>query len=682
MRSVQWIFAGVLCAATVTAFAAAQHPTFGIWGVDLGAIDTSVRPGDDFFTHVNGNWLKSAVIAPDRSSTGAFLDLEILSEQRMQSIFDDLNAKPVTALTVEERKLRDLYGAYTDQKAIEANGLAPATKDLGRIEGAQTLEDVARIMASVPLNTGGIYAIGIAVDDKNSSNYSIDLSQSGLGLPDRDYYLGSDPELVKARDAYKTYLAAMMTLAGFDHAPARAQAVFDLETSIAKAQWDRAENRDATKVYNPMTVSELQALTPEFPWSAFFAECDVPLKAPHGERSVIVAQKSAFPELAKIFAATPVAVWRDYLAVHYLHSFAPDLPKAFDDTDFAFYGTVIQGRKQQLPRATRAVHLADNLLGEALGKIYVARYFPPTAKAKAEELVANLVKAYEADIKTLDWMSPATRDKALEKIRAMVAHIGYPDHWRDYSSYDVTRDDLIGDVQRGNVFEWNRELKRIDGPVDKSEWVMTPPTINAYNEFNFNEILFPAAILQPPFFDPNADDAVNYGGIGAVIGHEISHSFDDQGSKYNARGELQDWWTAQDRRNFDARTARLKDQFDAYEPLPGLHLKGADELGENIADLAGLTIALKAYHISLQGHPAPVLDGYSGDQRFFLSYGQIWRAKYRDGALRAGVLSDEHAPPQFRVDGATRNDDAWYAAFDIRPGDRYYLPPGQRVRLW
>ncbi|HEY5347873.1 MAG TPA: M13 family metallopeptidase [Rhizomicrobium sp.] len=681
MRANKWIFAAIFCAGCAT-FAPTLHPAIGDWGVDLKAMDPSVRPGDDFFTYVNGNWLKTAVIPPDRSSTGAFQALQILSETRMQSIFDELNAKPESSLDANERKLRDLYHAFTDQKAIEAHGLAPVAKDLARIEAAQDLTEVAHIMASVPLSTASIFGINISVDDKNSSNYSIDLSQSGLGLPDREYYLGSDPELAKTRDAYRKYLATMLTLGGFDNAAARAQAVFDLETRIAKAQWDRADSRDATKVYNPMTVSELQALTPEFPWTAFFTECGVPLKSPHGERSVIVAQKSAFPELARIFAGTPVSVWRDYLAVHYLHSFAPYLPKAFDDADFAFYGTVIGGRSQQLPRATRAVHLADDLLGEALGKIYVARYFPPRAKAKAEKLVGNLVKAYEADIKTLDWMSPQTRLKALEKIRAMVAHIGYPDHWRDYSAYVVTPDDLVGDVQRGAVFDWNRQLKRIDGPVDKDEWDMTPPTINAYNNFNFNEIVFPAAILQPPFFDPDADDAVNYGGIGAVIGHEISHSFDDQGSKYNARGELEDWWTADDRKNFDARTAMLSDQFDAYEPLPGLHIIGKNTLGENIADLAGVTIALKAYHISLQGRTPPVLDGFTGDQRFFLSYGQIWRGKYRDSALRAQVLGNEHAPGQFRVDGATRNDDAWYAAFNIQPGDKYYLPPDKRVHLW
>jgi putative endopeptidase len=685
MRSAQWIFAAFLCTATVAMAASPQsalHPQYGTWGVDLTAMDTAVRPGDDFFTYVNGNWLKTAVIAPDRSSTGAFLSLEILSEQRMQAIYKDLNAEPYASLTPEERKLRDLYAAFTDTAAIESKGLAPVAKDLARIKSAKNLSDVARLMGSVPLATASIYDIAIAVDDKNSSNYSIDLSQGGLGLPDRDYYLRDTPALAKTRAAYKTYLATMLRLAGFKNADARAQRIFRLEMRIAKAQWNRADSRDATKVYNPMTISQLQTLAPNFPWTAFFKECDVPLTSPHGERSVIVAQKSAFPELAMIFASTPVAVWRDYLTVHFLHHFAPYLPKAFDDADFAFYGTVIGGRSEQLPRSTRAVHLADNLLGEALGKLYVARYFPPEAKAKAEQLVANLIQAYADDIKTLDWMSPQTRLKALDKLHAMVFHIGYPDHWRDYSAYKVSRDDLVGDVQRGAVFEWNRELKRIDGPVDKSEWDMTPPTVNAYNNFSFNEIVFPAAILQPPFFDPHADDAVNYGGIGAVIGHEISHSFDDQGSKYNAKGELENWWTPADRKNFDARTKMLVDQYDTYEPLPDLHIIGKNTLGENNADLAGLTIALKAYHISLHGQPAPVLDGFTGDQRFFLSYGQIWRGKYHDSALRAQILGDEHAPGKFRVIGTTRNDDAWYAAFAIKPDAKYYLPPDKRVHLW
>jgi putative endopeptidase len=368
--------------------------------------------------------------------------------------------------------------------------------------------------------------------------------------------------------------------------------------------------------------------------------------------------------------------------VHYLHAFAAYLPKNFDDANFAFYGTVIQGNSQQLDRATRGVHLLDDNIGEALGKLYVAKYFPPEAKAKAEALVGNLLKAYETDLQTLPWMTPETRQKALEKLHKFTPHIGYPDKWRDYSALTISRDDLVGDVQNSVEFEWNRELKRLDDPVDKSEWGMTPPTVNAYYNPSFNEVVFPAAILQPPFFDPNADDAVNYGGIGAVIGHEISHGFDDQGSKYNGDGILQNWWTEQDRKNFDASTASLTKQFNSYEPLPGLHVNGSFTLGENIADLAGISIALKAYHISLNGQPAPVLDGFTGDQRFFLSFGQIWRGKYRDGAMRAQVLSNEHSPVQYRADGATRNVDAWYAAFNVQPVDKFYLPPDQRVHLW
>jgi putative endopeptidase len=400
------------------------------------------------------------------------------------------------------------------------------------------------------------------------------------------------------------------------------------------------------------------------------------------ERYVIVAEKSAFGPLAKIFAETPVSTWRDYLIVHYLHAFSAYLPKRFDDLDFSFYGTVLGGRTQQLDRRTRGVHLLDNLMGEALGKLYVARYFPPEAKAKADALVANLLKAYQADIETLDWMSPATRQRALEKLHLFTPKIGYPTKWRDYSAYDVVAGDIIGNVQRGALFEWNRDVARINKPVDKGEWGMTPSTINAYYNPSFNEIVFPAAILQPPFFDPNADDAVNYGAIGAVIGHEISHGFDDQGSKYDGKGVFQDWWTKQDRANFDARTRALVQQYDAFEPLPGLHVIGANTLGENIADNAGLAIALKAYHIALGGKPAPVLNGYTGDQRFFLSFGQVWRTKMRDSAIRTQTLSNEHTVPEFRVIGPTRNQDAWYDAFDVKPGETYYLPPVERVHLW
>ncbi len=662
---------------------AQDGPRFGKWGIDLSAMDKNVAPGDNFFDYVNGTWLRTAQIPPDRSSTGSFQDLQILSEERLKTIVSDLEKKPESQLTVEERKLRDLYDAFEDTSAIEAAGLKPVQKDLDYLEGLKTHADVARAMASVKLSTQSIYGIGVGVDDKHPDNYSVNLVQAGLGMPDRDYYLKDDPALVKTRAAYRKYLADMLALAGMDDAAARADRILALETEIARVQWTRADRRDADKIYNPMPVSALKTLAPDFDWDAFLAETHIPLTRPDGsERQVIVAEKTAFGPLATIFKNTPVSTWRDYLVVHYLHTFAAYLPKRFDDLSFGFYGTVLGGRTQQLDRKTRGVHLLDSLIGEALGKLYVARYFPPEAKAKADALVANLLKAYEADIKTLDWMSPATREKALEKLHLFTPKIGYPTKWRDYSALTIRRGDLIGDVQRANEFEWNREVSRINQPVDKSEWGMTPSTINAYYNPSFNEIVFPAAILQAPFFDPNADDAVNYGGIGMVIGHEISHGFDDQGSKYDGHGVFEDWWTKQDRAAFDARTKALVAQYDAFEPLPGLHVIGANTLGENIADNAGVAIALKAYHLSLGGKPAPVLDGYTGDQRFFLSIGQIWRTKMRDSAIRTQTLSNEHTVAEFRVIGPTRNQDEWYSAFGVKPGQKYYLAPDRRVHLW
>jgi putative endopeptidase len=654
----------------------------GSWGVDLGGMDKSVKPGDNFFDYVNGGWLKTAVIPADRSSTGSFQNLQILSEKRMREIIDGLEARPYDQLSPDERKLRDLYDAFLDQKQIEERGLAPVKADLAYLAHLKTKADVARAMGSVKLGTESVIDVGIGIDDKNPNAYSVNLGQSGLGLPDRDYYLLDDKALAATRDAYKKYLADMLTLAGFKNAEARAAAIFAVETEIAKASWARADRRDEDKVYNPMPYGALKKLAPQFAWDAFFAEPGIPTRGPKGARQVIVAEKSAFLLLAKIFAKTPVDVWRDYLTVHYLHSYAPYLPRKFDDTDFAFYGTVLGGKTAQLDRSTRGLHLLDHALGEALGKLYVAKYFPPEAKAEAQALVANLLKAYEQDIQTLNWMSDATKQKALEKIREFTPKIGYPDKWRDYSPLSVARDDLVGNIQRSNEFEWNRELKRLDNPTDRTEWGMTPPTINAYYNPSWNEIVFPAAILQPPFFDPNADDAVNYGGIGAVIGHEISHGFDDQGSKFTGKGVFEVWWTPDDRKNFEARTTEVVAQYDAYEPLPGLHVIGKNTLGENIADLAGLSIALKAYHLSLGGKPAPVLDGFSGDQRVFLGLGQIWRAKYRDNALRTQTLSNEHSPAPFRVIGSTRNVDGWYDAFGVKPGDKYYLAPDQRVRLW
>jgi putative endopeptidase len=660
----------------------AKRTAYGTWGVDLAAMDHSVKPGDDYFLYVNGSWYKTAVIPPDRASTGSFQDLRILSEKRMQDIAASLDAKPANELSPEERKLRDFYDAFIDQKQIDARGLTPAKTDINRIAKLKTLQDVAAVMGSPTLQLDGPFSGGIAFNPKDTNQYALTLGQSGLGLPDRDYYLKDDAELAKTRDAYKKHLTTVFTMAGLGNPAKRAEAVYNLEYKLAEVSWANADRRDVDKVFNPMTVVELKAFAPTFPWDAYLKAAGVSAKGPKGERTIIVAEKSAFPKLAQIFAQTPVGTWRDYLTANYLHRYAAYLSKSFDDENFAFYGTVLQGNAQQLPRGARAAHLLDDNMGEALGKLYVAKYFPPEAKAKAVELVNNLLKAYDADIRTLSWMTPATREKALDKLHHFGVKIGYPDRWRDYSALVIKRDDLIGNVQRAAAFEWNRQLTRIDQPVDKTEWGLTPPTVNAYDNPFFNEIVFPAAILQPPFFDPNADDAVNYGGIGAVIGHEISHGFDDQGAKFDAQGNVANWWSDADKKTFEAKTKALGQQYSAFEPLPGLHVNGAFTMGENVADNAGIAIALKAYHISLNGKEAPVVDGLNGDQRFYLSFGQIWRSKMRDAALRQQLLSNEHSPAIVRPVGATRNQDEWYAAFDVKPGDKNYLSPEQRVHLW
>ena len=683
MKPMTFVAAALACIALAAcADTAKQSPSIGAWGVDLNNMDTSVRPGDDFFLYVNGKWLATAEIPPDRTSTGGFDDLAILSENRLKEIAAGLEAKPYNSLSDEERKLSDLYNAFIDTKSINADGLVPVQADLDLFAGMQTHDDVARAMGTPARPADGPFADRVLPDSKNPNVYVTTLTQSGLGMPDRDYYLRDDKALAATREAYRAHLATMLTLAGIPDANARAKAVYDLETEIAKSHWAAADRRDAEKTYNPMTISQLEQLAPGFAWTEYFKAQGISRQGPKGDRTVIVRENTAFPALAKLFAATPVSVWRDYLTLHYLHNMAAYLPTTIDDADFDFYGKSLGGQLRQRERAIRAVRVLDARLGHPLGKIYAAKYFPAGSKAKVEQLVANLLKAYDADIRTIPWMTEATRKKALDKLHKFTPHVGYPDEWRDYTGLVIRRDDLIGDIERSNAFEWNYRLNRIDQPVDRNEWNMTPPTVNAYYTQSFNSIFFPAAILQPPFFDPNADDAVNYGAIGAVIGHEISHGFDDQGSKYDGDGILESWWTQEDRANFEARTKALGAQYDSYEPLPGLHINGKLTMGENIGDLSGLSIALKAYHISLEGKPAPVRDGFTGDQRFFLAYGQVWRAKQREADLRRQILANPHSPDHFRPIGATRNVDGWYDAFGVKLGDKYYLQPDQRVRLW
>jgi putative endopeptidase len=499
---------------------------------------------------------------------------------------------------------------------------------------------------------------------------------------DRDYYLKGDEDVAKVREAYRKHLSQVCTLVGLSDCHRRAAAVYELELKLAQAHWSNVENRDPAKLYNPMSLGALKSLAPQFSWDDFLTATGIPPSGPDGERQVIVAQLSAVPMIAKIFAETPVAVWRDYMVVHYIDTYSAFLPKTFDDATFAFFGTVLQGRSQQLPRTARAAQLLGGQMGFGLGKLYVEKYFPPEAQAKIVALVHNLIEVYKAEIGTLAWMSEATRAKALDKLHQMAVRVGYPARWRDYSALVIRRDDLIGNVERANAFEWQRNLGRLDNLVDRNEWDLPPQTVNAEYDPSTNSLEFFAAFLQPPYFDPQADDAVNYGAIGSVIGHEISHAFDDEGSRFDASGALNDWWTPADRQAFAAKAKMLGAQYDAFEPLPGLRVNGALTMGENIADNAGVSIALKAYHLSLGGRSAPVLDGYTGDQRFFLAYAQAWRSKEHDSFLRQRLLSDVHAPDAYRVIGVTRNQDAWYEAFGVEPGDKYYLPAEHRVHMW
>jgi putative endopeptidase len=664
----------------VQAAAAPKKAIFGDWGVDLAGMDRNVKPGDDFFRYVNGAWFDKAVIPSDRTSTGSFLDLDIQSEDKLRAILSDLEARK-TNLTAEENRVRDLYRSYVDTDRIEQLGLKPAEKNLQSIAAAKTPDDVARAMGAVKLGAEAIFDSRIGIDDKKPDSYVVVVRQSGLGLPDRDYYLLDEKGIVAARTAYRAYIAEILKLGEIPDADKKADAIFSLETEIARLHWSRADRRNADKVYNPMTVAELEEFAPQFPWAVFLKESGIS-NVDQGTRRVIVEEKSAFPELAALLAKTPVEIWRDYMTFHYLSGHAADLPKRFDDARFNFYGKVLGGQAQQLAREKRGVRFLSGVIGEGVGQIYVARYFSPEAKAKAQELVANLLNVYRQRLQAADWMSPATRQKALEKLAHFTVKIGYPDKWRDYSKFQANPDDLLGNAERATEFEWNRKLVRLDSPVDRGEWGMSPQTVNAYYNESLNEIVFPAAILQPPFFDPNADDAVNYGGIGAVIGHEISHGFDDQGSKYDATGALQNWWTQDDRKNFEARTGALAKQFSAYSPVPGMFVNGQLTLGENIADLAGLTVAQDAYHLSLKGRDAPVLDGFTGDQRLFMAYAQVWRYKAHEATSRQRVLSDPHSPPEFRVSGTVRNVDAWYRAFNVTPGGKLYLAPEARVHLW
>jgi putative endopeptidase len=653
---------------------AVPKAAIGAFGLDLTTGNPAVKPGDDFFAYASGGWYDSFEIPPDRASFGVFNQLDELSKQRVRELIEQAAASHPAPVTPAQ-KIGDYYAAFMDQAAIETNGLAPAQGDLKRIACAATKADIATLFG-LP-GFASLFDLDLPPDLKNPDKYSVVISQSRLGLPDRDYYIKDDPKLRELREKYVAYVGQLLTLGAIPEAGAEAGDIMAFETAVAKAQWANEKRRDVDATYNPRTKKQLLAYAPGFPWQAYLDAASV-----GGRQDLIVSELTAVKDLADLFNRTPLRTLKAYLTFHYLSDHAPYLPKRFDEARFAFYGQTLRGQPQERERWKRAVDEVDGALGEQVGQLYVARYFPPESKARMQELVANLRAALSERIDTLDWMTPETKSRAHEKLATFTPKIGYPDVWKDYSALEVRRDDLMGNARRAAEWHWQYQVARLDQPVDRAEWQMTPQQINAYYNPLNNEIVFPAAILQPPFFDPNADAAVNYGAIGAVIGHEIGHGFDDQGRKFGPDGALKDWWTQKDADVFNGRVTKLVKQFSGFEALPGLKVNGANTVGENIGDLGGLNMAYHAYRLYLKGRPAPVIGGLTGDQRFFLSWAQVWRAKYREGQLRELVMSDVHSPPYFRVNGPLPNINAWYTAFDVHPGDKLYIKPEDRVAIW
>ncbi|OHX19764.1 M13 family metallopeptidase [Chromobacterium sphagni] len=651
------------------------------WAHDLSGIDTQnfnrdVRPQDDIYLAVNGKWLDTHEIPAAESWEGAFKELRDLSEARSRSLIEDASAKAGTG--GNQQRIGAIYSSFMDEAAAEKKALQPIEPDLQAITLLSGRNELLRLLGAWQAGNVRLpLAFEVGIDAKDAKSYLPELYQSGLLMPDRDYYLGKDPRFAKARAAYLHYLQQLFRQAGYAQPEKRAGRVLALETKLAQLQRSRVENRDPQKSYNKMTVAQLEKLAPKLDWHGFFSAAGVPDLA-----VVNVSQPEFVSALAQLLRKEPLLNWQDYLVVHTLDGYAPYLNQAMVDARFDFYGKALSGTLEQRPRWKRGVQLVESSLGEAVGEQYVAKYFPAENKQKMHELVGNLMKAYRQSIEGLSWMSPATKQAAQVKLSKYMLKIAYPDHWRDYSGLELKADDLVGNVKRANRFEYQWQLSHLGKPVDRTEWGMTPQTVNAYYNPSQNEIVFPAAILQPPFFNAQADDAANYGGIGAVIGHEISHGFDDQGSQYDADGNLRDWWTAEDKARFHELTSKLVAQYEAYEPLPGKHINGKLTLGENIADNVGLQIAYKAYQLSLDGKPAQAIDGMSGDQRFFYGFAQVWRGKTRDEALLSRLVSDPHSPEAFRAIGATSNSDAFQKAFDVKPGDKMFKPEDQRIHIW
>ncbi|MET3130109.1 putative endopeptidase [Oxalobacteraceae bacterium GrIS 1.11] len=644
-------------------------------GIDVQYMDAGVRAQDDFFSHLNGRWLKTTDIPADKSSWGSFAKLRDDTTPQLRGIIEA--AQKNGAASAESQKIGDLYASFMDEKALAKLGVKPLAGEQGRIRALRDKKAFPALIAHLgQIGVATPYAIYVAQDARASTKYAAYIGQGGLGMPDRDYYLDAKLAAVKAK--YQLHVEKMLGLAGVKDAAAGAKGVVELETALAKLQWTKVENRDPVKRYNKVALDQLDELAPGFDWKAGLAAAGVASKVDY----VIVNQPSYLSGLNQIVEQTDLATWKAYFEWQLVHGYANYLSQDFVDANLDFYGTALSGVTALQPRWKRGVAAVDGALGEAVGKLYVAQYFPAERKARMEALVQNLLAAYQQSIATLDWMSPETKQEAQAKLAKFTPKIGYPTRWRDYSKLSIVADDLVGNMLRAADFGYRRQIDKLGRPIDREEWGMTPQTVNAYYSSTMNEIVFPASILQPPFFDAGADDAVNYGAIGAVIGHEISHGFDDKGSQSDGDGNLRDWWSAQDRKNFAVKADMLVKQYDGYSPVPGYQVNGALTLGENIADNSGLAIAYKAYHLSLAGKSAPVIDGLSGDQRFYMGFGQVWRSKVRAEQVIALIKSDPHAPGQFRANGTLKNQPGFYQAFDVKEGDPMYLAPAQRVIMW
>jgi putative endopeptidase len=656
----------------------ATAPRFGAWGIDLAGMDRSVTPGNDFFRFVNGAWADRTAIPPDRSTFGSSAVLRDIAEVQVRGLIDEWAAASSLAQGSDEAKVAALYRSFMDEAGIEKRDAAPIAPRLQAIRQATTRDRLAALMGATSAGAGAaFFAPGVSDDVRSPEQYALYLSQSGLGLQDREFYLRDN--FAPQKKAYREYVARLLTLVDWQAPDSAADMIVALESRIAEAHWTRAESRNRDRTYNPTTWQALTASAPGFPWQAFAGAAGIDRAA-----KVVLRQDTAVPKLAAIFAETPIETLQAWQAFHMVDQAAPYLSARFVTAHWEFRSKFLQGAQEPRARWKRGVAFAESGMGEAIGRTYAARYFPPDSKAKMEQLVAGLRDAMRARIEALTWMEPATKTAALEKLASFGVKVGYPSKWRDYRALQVHDDDVFGNWERVAAFEWAYDVSRIAGPVDDEEWSMTPQTVNAYYSPAKNEIVFPAAILQPPYFDPRADMAVNYGAIGGVIGHELTHGFDDQGRKSDGKGVLRDWWTAEDAKRFETQADRLGAQYEAYvfPTLPGMKLTARIGMGENIADLGGVLLGLDAYRLSLQGGSPPRLDGFTGTQRVFLGWAQAWRIKFRDDALRQQIVNGPHSPGFIRAFAPLRNVDAWYEAFDVKAGEAHFIAPDQRARIW